>query len=296
MISNQKRKIAGVLAALTFYLSGCGAHVKLENIQIEDIANDAARSSNAGLIAGEKDYEKQNNINLSKKRNNLEEKYLIYDFLNQKGLCYMKGLPSLLDSSVRADLSTYNLEGIKYLYNTWEKENKPYLEGMLAWVYNDSYNTVRDGLSTAIDSLSRLTKLRIANAINQIYKDDFEQEYITNENLDYNIILTPKQEDELGRYVIYVRDGTTEEPLPYYVSKKDNEVYSVLKAIYEAEDKLNSDESLDIEKILKIIEELYNNMKLITDTIVIIDEHNNVYTLPIKEIKEDLQKKYGKDY
>ena len=292
MISNQKRKIAGVLAALTFYLSGCGAHVKLENIQIEDIANDATRSSNAGLIAEEDNYDKS----IKERRNDLEDAYMIYDFLNQKGLRYMQGLPSLLDDETRKSLIDVDFKDIENMYYEWDNNKDSLTERKLTFVYNDSYREVKEGFETAKDSLSRLTKLGIADSINQIYKNDFEQEYITNENLDYNIILEPKQMDELGRYVIYVRDGTTEEPLPYYVSKKGNAVYYALKAIYDAEDKLNSGESLSIEDILELITDLYNNMKLITDTIVIIDEHNNVYTLPIKEIKADLQKKYGKGY
>lgn len=292
MISNQKRKIAGVLAALTFYLSGCGAHVKLENIQIEDIANDATRSSNAGLIAEEDNYDKS----IKERRNELEDAYMIYDFLNQKGLCYMQGLPSLLDDETKNSLIDVDFKNIEKMYYEWDNNKDSLTEKKLTFVYNDSYREVKEGLETAKDSLSRLTKLGIADSINQIYKNDFEQEYITNENLDYNIILEPKQMDELGRYVIYVRDGTTEEPLPYYVSKKGNAVYYALKAIYDAEDKLNSGESLSIEDILELITDLYNNMKLITDTVVIIDEHNNVYTLPIKEIKADLQKKYGKGY
>ena len=292
MISNQKRKIAGVLAALTFYLSGCGAHVKLENIQIEDIANDATRSSNAGLIAEEDNYDKS----IKERRNDLEDAYMIYDFLNQKGLRYMQGLPSLLDDETRKSLIDVDFKDIENMYYEWDNNKDSLTERKLTFVYNDSYREVKEGFETAKDSLSRLTKLGIADSINQIYKNDFEQEYITNENLDYNIILEPKQMDELGRYVIYVRDGTTEEPLPYYVSKKGNAVYYALKAIYDAEDKLNSGESLSIEDILELITDLYNNMKLITDTVVIIDEHNNVYTLPIKEIKADLQKKYGKGY
>ena len=43
-------------------------------------------------------------------------------------------------------------------------------------------------------------------------------------------------------------------------------------------------------------DKVYEELKYLGETVVIIDMHNNIYTLSTKEIKKQIQEKYGKGY
>ena len=295
MNSNVTRKLAGLIAVLMIYLQGCGVAAKTENIKYADIYENEVNSVDAGLIAGEEMYEESIGSNLTESRDKLENSIMIYDFLNQKGLGYMDGKPSLLSADTRKHIDIYNLEGIEFLYYELEKTNDPFLERELIYAYNKAFKIVKDGLLTARNALCREVKIKIADEIIENYDENFDGERINNWNLDTIVEIGRDSSGIAQHYVVFILDGSTNEKKPYYVNKGDNTLYPAIDAIRKADLVLSGKDKIETKEYFKMVRDIFRAAKMLGVSEVY-SSNGVIYTDSNGTAKNNIMKNYTNGY